>query len=310
MKRFFLTLCFFSIALGAGFTQRPKPSAVRAQMLVSTEWLTKNLSNPNLRLIHVGQGRKNYDAGHIPGAQFLEYGDIIVTRDGVINELPPVEKLQMIFSQLGVGDDSRVVLLCDMQGLLAARVYWTLDYLGFGESVSLLDGGLEKWKAEKREISTAAPEFRASSFTPRLNPRVLVSREVVRDVSWLAANMEASDIVLLDARQPEAFTGESKSKNLTRNGHIPGAGNVYWASTLTSKEIPTLKPVADLQTMYLQAGVKPGKKVVTYCWIGMMASHGYFTLKYLGFDVAMYDGSFTEWEKSEGTAVVQGKDRK
>jgi thiosulfate/3-mercaptopyruvate sulfurtransferase len=310
MKRFSLTLCFFSITLGAGFAQRTNPSAVRAQMLVSTEWLAMNLPDPNLRLIHVGQGRKNYDAGHIPGAQFLEYGDSIVTRDGVINELPPVDKLQKIFSQLGVGDDSRVVLMCDLQGLLAARVYWTLDYLGFGERTALLDGGLEKWKAEKRELSNVALEFKMSRFTPRLNPKVLVSREVVRDVSWLTANTEASTTVLLDARQPEAFAGALKGKNLTRNGHIPGAGNVYWESTLTSKEIPTLKPAADLQKMYLQAGVEPGKKVVTYCWIGMMASHGYFTLKYLGFDVAMYDGSFTEWEKSDGTTVLEGKDRK
>lgn len=310
MKRFFLAFLLFLMAEGAAFPQKSRPSGVRAQMLVSTGWLAKNLSNPNLRLIHVGQGRKTYDAGHIPGAQFLEYGDIVVTRDGVINELPPVEKLRMIFSQLGLADDSRAVLLCDMQGLLAARVYWTLDYLGFGDNASLLDGGLEKWKAEKRALSNVAPEVKMSRFAPRLNPRVLVSREVVRDVSWLAANVEAPDTALLDARQPEAFTGESKSKNLTRNGHIPGAGNVYWESTLTGKEIPTLKPAADLQPMYLQAGVKPGQKVVTYCWIGMMASHGYFTLKYLGFDVAMYDGSFTEWEKSEGTTVREGKDRK
>ena len=240
---------------------------------------------------------------------FWNTATVIVTRDGVINELPPVEKLQKIFSQLGVGDDSRVVLMCDMQGLLAARVYWTLDYLGFGEKAALLDGGLEKWKAEKRELSNVAPEVQMRRFTPRLNPRVLVSREVVRDVSWLTANMETSNTVLLDARQPEAYTGESKSKNLTRNGHIPGAGNVYWEHTLTGKEIPTLKPVADLQKMYSNAGVEPGKKVVTYCWIGMMASHGYFTLKYLGFDVAMYDGSFTEWEKSDGTTVLEGKDR-
>jgi thiosulfate/3-mercaptopyruvate sulfurtransferase len=310
MKRFFLAFLLFSMAGGAAFPQKSRPSGVRTQMLVSTEWLATHLSDPKLCLIHVGQGRANYDAGHIPGARFLDYGEVVVARDGIINELPPVEKLLKVFSLVGVGDDSRIVLLSEMQGLLAARVYWTLDYLGMAEKAALLDGGLEKWKAEKRGISTADPVFQQNGFAPRLNPSILVSREVVRDVSWLAANMEASDTVLLDARQPEAFTGESKSKNLTRNGHIPGAGNVYWESTLTSREIPTLKPVPDLQAMYLQAGIVPGKKVVAYCWIGMMAAHGYFTLKYLGFDVAMYDGSFTEWEKSEGTAVVQGKDRK
>ena len=80
--------------------------------------------------------------------------------------------------------------------------------------------------------------------------------------------------------------------------------------TLTSKEIPSLKAIRDLQKMYEGEGISSDKKVVTYCWIGMMASHAYFTLKYLGYDVAMYDGSFTEWSKSEGTEVVVGKNKK
>ena len=309
MKRLTLLILILTPLLSVT-AQKAKPVAVRKQMLVTTEWLAKNLKQPKLALIHVARGRKNYDAGHIPGARWLEYGELIVTRSGVINELPPVEKLKTLFANLGVNNDSRVVLLCEGQGIMAARTYWTLDYLGFGDKAALLDGGLEKWKAEKRELATTAPEIKAGNFTPRLNPKVMVSREAVRDVSWLTVNAETSDTVLLDSRQPEVYTGESKNANLPLNGHIPGAGNVYWMNTLTSKESPTLKPIAELQKMYADAGVEPGKKVMTYCWIGMMASHGYFTLKYLGYDVAMYDGSFTEWAKSEGAQVVQGTKRK
>jgi thiosulfate/3-mercaptopyruvate sulfurtransferase len=305
MKRLTLLLLIL-LPLLSVTAQKAKPVAVRKQMLVSTEWLAKNLKQSNLALIHVGRGRKNYDAGHIPGARFLDYGELIVTRSGVINELPPVEKLKTLFAKLGVNSDSRVVLLCEGQGIMAARTYWTLDYLGFGDKAALLDGGLEKWKAEKRELSTTAPEIIAGNFTPRLNPKVMVAREAVRDVSWLTVNAEITDTVLLDSRQAEVYTGESKNANLPLNGHIPGAGNVYWMNTLTSKESPTFKPLAELQKMYAEAGVEPGKKVMTYCWIGMMASHGYFTLKYLGYDVAMYDGSFTEWAKSEGAKVVTG----
>jgi thiosulfate/3-mercaptopyruvate sulfurtransferase len=310
MKRLLAALCLFLASLSAGAAQRAKPPALRTQMLVSTEWLGKRQLDPNLLVIHVGQGRKKYDAGHITGARFLEYNDVVVTRDGVVNELPPVERLQQVFSQLGVGDGVRVVLLCDMQGLMAARVYWTLDYLGFAENAALLDGGLEKWRAEKRELSVATPEVQARRFTPRLNPKVIVSREVVRDISWLNANSEVSPTVLLDARESDAYTGEFKSKNVTANGHIPGAVNVYWMETLTSKEFPTLKPVDDLRQTYTSAGAVFGKNVVTYCWIGMYASHGYFVLKYLGYDVAMYDGSFTEWVKSDGTTAIQGKNRR
>ena len=309
MKRFLIFLFIFTFTISATFAQKSK-SAVRQQMLVSTDWLAKNLKQPKLVLLHIARGRKNYDAGHIPGARFLDYGELIVTRSGVVNELPPVEKLQQLFANLGVNNDSRVVLLCEGQGIMAARTYWTLDYLGSGDNAALLDGSLEKWKAEKREVSTTVPEIIAGNFTPRLNPKVMVAREAVRDVSWLTVNSETSETVLLDSRPAEVYSGESKNANLPLNGHIPGAGNVYWMNTLTSKESPTFKPLAELQKMYAEAGVEPGKKVMTYCWIGMMASHGYFTLKYLGYDVAMYDGSFTEWAKSDGVTVVTGKNRK
>lgn len=287
-------------------SQAPKPQALRTAMVVSTGWLAKNLVNPKILILHIGQGRKQYDAGHIAGARFLEYSDVVVTRDGVINELPPVEKLRQVFSQAGFGEGMRAILMCDMQGLLAARVYWTLDYLGYGEKAALLDGGLEKWKLEKRKLSLDVPEASTGRFMPRLNPKVLVPREVVRDISWLNTYSDDRDPVLLDAREPGAYTGELKGRNLNVGGHIPGAVNVFWQHTLAGKESPTLKPIAELRKMYAGAGAGYGKKVVTYCWIGMMASHAYFVLKYLGYDVAMYDGSFTEWVKADDAAVVQG----
>jgi thiosulfate/3-mercaptopyruvate sulfurtransferase len=308
MKPIVAGLFLLSGFLGAtALSQTPTTPALRSGMLVSTGWLAKNLSGPKLLVLHVGQGRKQYDAAHIPGARFLEYNEIVVTRDGIINELPPVQKLQQVFSQIGIDEDVRVVLMCDMQGLLAARVYWTLDYLGYGDKAALLDGGLEKWKLEKRELSVDSPQTGAGRFTPRLNPKVLVTREVVRDISWLRVNDKSAEPVLLDAREPDAYSGELKGRTLTVAGHIQGAVNVYWMHTLNGKESPTFKPAAELRKMYADAGAVSGKKVVVYCWIGMMASHAYFMLKYLGYDVAMYDGSFTEWVKSEGAPVVQGK---
>ncbi len=310
MKRMVVIFFLLPFCVSASFAQKAKPQAVRKNMLVTTDWLAKNLSNPKLVLLHIARSSKTYDEGHILGARFLNYNDVITTRSGVINELPSIEKLKTLFANLGINNDSRIVLLCEGQGIMAARTYWTLDYLGFGDKAALLDGGLEKWKAEKRQITTVVARHRPGNFTPRLNPNVMVAREAVRDVSWLNVNSDAPDTVLLDSRPLEVYTGESKNASLPLNGHIPGAGNVYWMNTLVSKESPTFKPIAELQKMYEAQGVTPGKQVVTYCWIGMMASHGYFTLKYLGYDVAMYDGSFTEWAKSEGTSVVTGKNRK
>jgi thiosulfate/3-mercaptopyruvate sulfurtransferase len=310
MRIIFTTLTMCLILLTVVQAQPSKAKSVRSNLLVTTEWLAKNLNDPKLVILQIGRDQKVYDEGHIPNARYLKYTDIITMRDQIPNELPPVEKLQQLFSSLGVSNDSRIILYSDVQNLLAARVYFTLDYLGYGDQAALLDGSIDKWKADKREISKAAPTIKTGNFTPRLNLKVNVSREAVKDISWLNSKTENSDVLLLDARPADAYDGTAKNANLPRNGHIPGAGNVYWMDTLTSKEIPTLKAVKDLQKMYEVEGIGSDKKVVTYCWIGMMASHAYFTLKYLGYDVAMYDGSFTEWSKSEGTEVVVGKSRK
>ncbi|MBS1810808.1 MAG: sulfurtransferase [Acidobacteria bacterium] len=310
MKRLIETCLCMMVLLLAVQAQPAKPRSARTNLLVSTDWLAKNLTNPKVVLLHIGQTRKNYDTAHIPGARFLLYADLITSRSGVVNELPPVEKLQQLFAQVGVNDDSRVILYCDTQGLLSARTYFTLDYLGLGNQAALLDGGLEKWKAEKREVSTIAPEIKAGNFTPRLNPKIIMQREAVRDISWLSVASDQPVTLLLDARQPDGYDGSIKRPDLPLSGHIPGAVNVYWTQNYVSKEAPTLKPVAELRKMYEAAGATPDKKMVTYCWIGMMASHAYFTLKYLGYDVAMYDGSFTEWAKSEGAQVVTGKNPK
>ena len=310
MKIIFATITFSMILLTVTLAQSSKTKPVRTNMLVTTEWLAKNLNDPKIVIIQVGRDQKDYDAGHIPNARYLKYTEVVTTRDQIPNELPPVEKLKQLFSALGVNNDSRIILYSDVQNLLAARVYFTLDYLGFGDQSALLDGSIEKWKADKRELSTTAPVIKASNFTPRLNPRVNVTREAIKDISWLSSSTENSDTLLLDARPADAYDGTTKNTNLPSNGHIPGAGNVYWMDTLTSKEVPTLKAIKDLQKMYEAEGIGSDKKVVTYCWIGMMASHAYFTLKYLGYDVAMYDGAFTEWSKSEGTEVVVGKSKK
>lgn len=310
MRILFTTFTMSLILLTTLQAQSPKPKPVRSNLLVTTEWLAKNLNDPKIVILQIGRDQKVYDEGHLPNARYLKYTDVVTTRDQIPNELPPVEKLQQIFSLMGVGNDSKIILYSDVQNLLAARVYFTLDYLGFGDQAALLDGSIDKWKSEKRELSTSVPAIKPANFTPRLNLKVNVTREAVKDISWLNINSETTDTLLLDARPADAYDGTAKNANLPRNGHIPGAGNVYWMDTLTSKEIPTLKAVKDLQKMYEGEGISSDKKVVTYCWIGMMASHAYFTLKYLGYDVAMYDGAFTEWSKSEGTEVVVGKSKK
>ena len=279
-------------------------------MLVSTSWLAGRLNDPKVVVLHVARERAHYDAGHLPGARFVGWGEITATRGGVPNELAPVADLQKLFERLGVGDDARIVLYGDGAGLSAARAYFTLDYLGHGVRAALLDGGLEKWKTEGRAVSNERVEPKPLPFTPRVRASAVTNLDVVRDLSWTATNVDAPNAVLIDARPADEYTGVKPGDGVPRGGHIPGASNVFWMGNVVSKENPSLRPAAELRRMYEDAGAAGGRTVVAYCRTGGQASHAYFTLKYLGYDVVMYDGSFFEWSNTAGTPVVVGKERK
>src|SRR5437763_1263139 len=91
----------------------PAAPALRSDMLVSTTWLAQHLNDPKVVVLQVSRDRTAYDAGHIPGARFLALTDIVVTRDGILNELPPAATLKSVFERAGVSDDSRVILYGD-----------------------------------------------------------------------------------------------------------------------------------------------------------------------------------------------------
>jgi thiosulfate/3-mercaptopyruvate sulfurtransferase len=154
-------------------------------------------------------------------------------------------------------------------------------------------------------VETQPVKTEPVKFTPRPRPQILAGLDAVRDLSWVAANVADAGVAIVDARPEEQYIGDRAQ----RSGHTPGAANIYWLNHLVSKENPAMKPLSELSKLYDAAGLKAGQKVVTYCNTGMQASHSYFKLKYLGYDVMMYDGSFSEWSKVESAPVTTGKDR-
>jgi thiosulfate/3-mercaptopyruvate sulfurtransferase len=285
------------LLIGSAYAAGPQSAS---KMLVQTDWLAAHFKDPNVVIIHVGPSRAAYDAGHIPGARFLPVSDIAVPRNGVPNQLPAAEALKAAFERVGVSNKSQVVLYSDMLGLFAARAYFALDYLGQGNHAALLDGGLEKWKAEHREISTAAPAIQAGRLTVQAQPQLIADLSAMRQI---VADKKAA---LIDARPPDEYSGAKPGDGVPRGGHIPGAKNVFWIDNLASKDNPVLKPLPEMQAKYEAAGVKRGQRVVVYCRTGIQASHDYFTLKLLGYSPVLYDGSFFEWSNAPGTAVETG----
>ena len=285
---------------------QPQPQ-VREHMLVSTEWLARHLTDSAVVILHVARERAEYDAEHLPGARFLAVGQITVTRDNDSNELPPAEELKKVFESIGVGDRTQVVIYGERQGLWAARAWFTLDYLGHGENAALLDGNIEKWRIENRPLTKDVPPIKPAHFSPNVHPGVLVTMPVVRDLSWEVLNTISPTAVLVDARPPEQYRGEESTSDTPRAGRIPGAVNVYWMATLESKENPHVLPAAELRRLFQSAGIVPGRKVVSYCHSGVQGAYAYFTAKYLGYDAALYDGSFQEWSNTSGTQVATGR---
>jgi thiosulfate/3-mercaptopyruvate sulfurtransferase len=267
---------------------------VRSEMLVSTQWLADHLKDPNVVLLHLADNLSDYKRGHIPGARFLSMKQITTDVGALNTELPSVDQLQKAFGELGIGDNTRVVIYATNWFPSAARVYFTLDYLGHGDKAALLDGGIEQWLAENRSVSGETPKYSPAAFTPHVheNFRALLD-EVKNDVD---AKPGEEPEQIIDARPARRYTA----------GHLGGANNVYWQDTLVSEDNPVFLSPEKLRAIYTSRGIVPGKKIVTYCEVGIQASHGYFLAKYLGYDAAMYDGSYQEWN-SKNLPVVKGE---
>lgn len=281
-----------SASLGAGVAY----GKVRSSMIVTTEWLAKHLHDNSLVLLQVGE-RKEYDAAHIPGAQFIQMSDISTPRGHGLNlELPPVEQLKATFEKLGISDNSRIIVYFSKDWITpTSRVYFTLDYLGLGDRTSILDGGLPAWVAEKRPVTTEVSAPKAGKFTPRPNPKLVV------DSAWVSANLNKSNVAILDARNSEFYTG-AQAGNMPRAGHIPRAKSIPFGSLVQDANTKFESPDV-LRKIFTDAGVKTGDSVATYCHIGQQASLLYFVARYLGYDVRLYDGSFQDWSNRKELSV-------
>lgn len=265
-------------------------STAHPEMLVSTAWLADHLNDANVVVLQVGHDRSDYQKGHIPGARFLSTSDFTTGHTGLMVELPSVEKLKQTFDDLGIRDDTRVVIYTVDWYPAAGRAFFTLDYLGHANT-ALLDGSLAQWKTENRPITAEEPKITRGSMTPHINQSALA---LLADAK--AASQPGSQTILVDSRPLQRYTG----------GHLSGADHIFWEETVKDSKKPVFLPAEDLRKLFASRGIAPGQKLMTYCEIGLQASHMYFVAKYLGYDVSMFDGSFYQWNDVEHLNVVKG----
>ena len=262
----------------------------RNTLLVTTSWLADHLKDPNLVILGVGQDG-DYEKGHIPGSLFVKYMDTHLMKSpaGLTVELPPMSELADTFGKLGVTNDSHVILYMTNDWVSpTTRVFITLDAMGLGDHTSILDGGLPAWKKEGRPVTTDVPSAKRGKLEP------CAQNDVIVDLNYMKSNLHHPGVDIIDARMEAHHSGAEVPKN-SRVGHIPGATSLPFEKLVDDNN--KLKPAEELKAILSGAGVKPGDRVVSYCYIGQRATVIYFVARYLGYDARLYDGSWEEWNK-------------
>ena len=268
--------------------------------LVTTEWLAAHLHDPDLRVVdgswHMPQAKRDprheFIEAHVPGAVFFDVDAIADTSSELPHMLPSPDVFAKAVGALGIGDDDRVVVYDSRNVVSAARVWWTFRVFGH-DTVSVLDGGLPKWRAEGRPLERGDAKPAPRRFTPRFRP------ELVRDLAQVKANIETAREQLLDARSRGRFAGtEPEPRPGLRGGHIPRSLNLPYDELHAPDG--TLRPADALRAAFAGAGVDLARPIVTTCGSGITASVLALALHRLGRpDVAVYDGSWTEWGSRE-----------
>jgi thiosulfate/3-mercaptopyruvate sulfurtransferase len=272
--------------------------------VVPASWLQAHLGEPGLRVVdatwympHVERdAHREFLDAHIPGAVFFDIDDVADPHTTLPHMLPSPERFGRAAGELGIGNHDRIVVYGARNMIASARVWWMFRVFGH-EAVAVLDGGLPRWKAERRPLESGARPPRPAMFTASLRSGL------VADLERMRGNLERRDQQLLDARSVGRFVGtDPEPRPGLRSGHIPGSLNLPYDQLFTDAGM--LLPISTLRRTFEKAGLDLERPVVTTCGSGVSAGVLALGLHLLGRrDTAVYDGSWTEWGGRSDTPV-------
>jgi thiosulfate/3-mercaptopyruvate sulfurtransferase len=275
--------------------------------LVTTQWLERELGASDLRVIDSTwclpadgrDPRAEYEAGHIPGAVFLDLDEVSDSSNPAPHMVPPEPKFASRMASLGLRDGQRFVVYDDSPLHSAARAWWMLKSFG-AHYVAILDGGLRKWKAEGRPVESGRPQVRHGHFSPSFDSGAAVDKAVV------AGLLGDGRHEIVDARGPGRFAGEeAEPRPGMASGHIPGSKNLPQGSLF--REDNSWKQGEELRDAFACAGVDLDKPLVATCGSGVTACVLLFGAHLLGKeDFRLYDGSWSEWGMDPATPKATG----
>lgn len=279
-----LALCILSLPL-VSFARDVAP-------IVDTAWVEKNLNNPKVVIVDIRKV-EDYKAGHIPNAVNAFYGSWAIMKGGLRNELPAADDLFDTIGGAGIGSDSIVVIVGKTDAVPdrtdITRVAWTLKYAGI-QNIALLDGGYNKWVADKKAVSADAVRPKARSYQAKANESLFAKKDYVMKSIGKA--------VIVDVREPDFYKGVKKLDFVAKPGRIAKAVSLPTAQMY--KQDGTYKDKTELMNLASAAvGKDMGKEIITYCDTGKVCTAWSFMMtELMGYkDVKVYDGSTEEWAK-------------
>lgn len=283
-------LCLMVLLAGTG--SLVSAAGRNASLLVEPEQLRQMLGSQDLVILDV-RSAASYQEGHIAGAVNLPVSDTF-QQTGRTDRVAGPAHIQGLLGQAGIDRQKRVIIYDDGKFIDAGRMFWVLEVYGHNNA-ALLNYGFGGWLERGLPVSMDAYVPQPLAFLAVSQPNRLVTKLSMR----LATSSDA--FTILDARSAEEFNG--KESISSRYGHIPRAVNIPWSENIAQdSDIPRVKTLDELTEVYRD--LDPNKKVITYCNKGKQSSFSYFVLRYMGYDVAHYDGSWFEWSTDENLPIV------
>jgi thiosulfate/3-mercaptopyruvate sulfurtransferase len=274
------------------------------EMVVTTEWVSRHLDDPDLVVAESDEDVLLYETGHVPGAVKLDWHTEL--NDPVTRDYVDGAGFARLMSEKGISRDTTLVLYGDRNNWWAAYALWVCSLFGHPD-LRLMDGGRAKWIAEGRPVSTDTPQ-RPRGIYP------VIDRDDQQLRAFQHQVVAHLGKPMIDVRSPGEYTGELlhmpdyPQEGALRGGHIPGARSVPWSRA--AAEDATFRTRAELEAIYQgEAGLRRTDDVVVYCRIGERSSHTWFVLHHLlGYpNVRNYDGSWTEWGNTVRVPIARGE---
>jgi thiosulfate/3-mercaptopyruvate sulfurtransferase len=286
---------------------------VHPEFLAETAWLAAHLDDPKVVVLdctthlipdpkvtyQVVPGRADFEAGHIPGAQFVDVQADVSDPDQKLRFMAPrPEAMAAAMRRFGVSNDSRVILYSTANLWWASRVWWLLRMIGF-DNAAVLDGGFQKWTREGRPVETGPGRARpAGDVTVRQVRELMVGRQAVQEAIGSAA------VCTINALLPQQHAGTG-GNSYGRPGHIAGSVNLP-AAQLVDPTTNTFLPAEALRRKFADLGALD-RRVIAYCGGGIAASADALALVMLGHeDVVIYDASLSEWAPDPALPMETG----